>query len=116
MRRSKIFFSTTILFISDFPLLCYLIYFLLHILLEEEGVNLPSIAGGAVAGGMTLAIIVIVIVFMFRRYTKNGKFCNHQLPRRLLENRGGGSDIWGCRIETYMVIIRLQIQILITNI
>lgn len=46
-------------------------------ILLEEGVNLPLIAGGAVAGGVTLAIIAIVIVLMFRRYTKNGKFCNH---------------------------------------
>lgn len=48
----------------------------MHILLEE-GVNLPLIAGGAVAGGITLAIIVIAIVLMFRRYTKNGKMSNH---------------------------------------
>lgn len=46
----------------------------------EEGVHLPLIAGGAVAGGITLAIIVIVIVLMFRRYTKNGKFWNHLFP------------------------------------
>lgn len=38
---------------------------------------MPLIAGGAVAGGIALAIIVIVIVLMFRRYAKNGKFCNH---------------------------------------
>lgn len=41
---------------------------------------MPLIAGGAVAGGITLAIIVIVIVLMIRRYTKNGKFCNHLFP------------------------------------
>lgn len=66
--------NTSILLINDFSLLYNL--FLLCILLEE-GVNLPLIAGGAVAGGVTLAIIAIVIVLMFRRYTKNGKFCNH---------------------------------------
>lgn len=38
---------------------------------------MPLVAGGAVAVGITLAIIVIVIVLMFRRYKKNGKFCNH---------------------------------------
>lgn len=34
---------------------------------------MPIIAGGAAAGGITMAIIVIVGVLMFRRYTSHGK-------------------------------------------
>lgn len=34
---------------------------------------MPIIVGSAAAGGLTLAIVVIVVVFLFRRCTKTGK-------------------------------------------
>lgn len=44
----------------------------LHFVLEFND-YMPIIAGGAAAGGITMAIIVIVGVVMFRRYTSHGK-------------------------------------------
>lgn len=35
--------------------------------------NLPLIAGSAAAGGITFGIIVIIVVVLFHRFSKNGK-------------------------------------------
>lgn len=34
---------------------------------------MPIIVGSAAASGLTLAVVVLVVVFLFRRYTKTGK-------------------------------------------
>lgn len=45
---------------------------MLHFLTESSE-SLPLIAGGAAAGGLTLAVVVIAAFVLYRRYTKRGK-------------------------------------------
>lgn len=53
------------------PLFCSLITVLFFF--TEAPDNLPLIAGSAAASGITFGIIIIIVVVLFRRYTKNGK-------------------------------------------
>lgn len=44
--------------------------------------SFPLIVGGATAGGIMLAIVVVVLIVFLRRYIKNGELRNFQYPGR----------------------------------
>lgn len=46
-------------------------------LFPVAGDSVPLIAGGAAAGGITLAAIAIVIIVFLRRYRQIGMFLGH---------------------------------------